>query len=66
MTEEYDRDGNLTRWTCGDCGELVSVRHYLQRGGVIVHDPEAALLEASGLVEPERTPPGRDLAGGAR
>jgi hypothetical protein len=40
-------------WECGTCHEMVTVRHYLQRDGVMVHDPEAAYAEAAGLVEPE-------------
>lgn len=50
-------------WTCGTCGEEVTVRHYLARDGVIVHDPEAAYREAAGLDEPEAAPPGTDQAG---
>jgi hypothetical protein len=46
-----------TTWTCGGCGQETSVRHFLQRDGVMVHDPEAAYREAAGLDEPEPTPP---------
>jgi hypothetical protein len=43
-------------WTCGGCGELTTVRHWLQRGGVMAHDPEAAMREAAGLDAPEPLP----------
>jgi hypothetical protein len=51
---EFDFEGNLVRWPCRECGgAMIAVRHYLQRGGVMVHDPDAAMLEAAGLTEPE-------------
>lgn len=46
------------RWTCGACGGETSVRHFLRRGGVTVHDVEAAYREAIGLDDPEPSPPG--------
>ena len=49
-------------WECGTCGERTAVRHYLQRGGVIVHDVEAAWREAAGLDEPEPDLPGSATA----
>lgn len=51
--EEYDGDGNLIRWACGNCGQMTTVRHFLARGGVIVHDPDAAMREVAGLDDPE-------------
>ena len=45
-------------WECGSCGERTTVRHFLQRGGVMVHDPDAAWREAAGLDEHEPLPPG--------
>ena len=47
-------------WRCGACGEMTTVRHFLQRGGVMVHDVEAAYREAVGLDEPEPTRPGQN------
>lgn len=43
-------------WECPVCGEVTSVRHYLQRDGVMVHDPDAAFREAVGLDAPEPLP----------
>lgn len=43
-------------WECGGCGQVTSVRHWLQREGVMVHDPDAAFREAAGLDEPEPSP----------
>jgi hypothetical protein len=66
VAETFDLAGNLITWDCGACGHETTVRHFLQRGGVIVHDPDAALREAAGLDEPEPTPPeanGCDAAG---
>lgn len=60
----FDFEGNLVSWTCGACGEHVSVRHFLTRDGVTVHDPEAAMLEAAGLTEPEPMRP--DANGSSR
>lgn len=45
-------------WECGGCGEITSVRHWLQRNGVMAHDPDAAFREAIGLDEPEPLPEG--------
>lgn len=53
MTDEFE----LFSWPCGGCGEITTVRHYLQRGGVMVHDVDAAYREAIGLDEAEPTPP---------
>jgi hypothetical protein len=39
-------------WTCA-CGEETTVSHWLQRGGVMVHDPEAAYRQVVGLDERE-------------
>lgn len=50
-------------WLCPTCGELTTVRHYLGRDGVVVHDPESAYMEAAGLVEPEPSPEGTDTCG---
>lgn len=44
------------RWVCGGCGRETTVRHFLQREGVIVHDPDSAYREAIGLDDPEPTP----------
>jgi hypothetical protein len=40
-------------WVCGSCLQLTSIRHFLQRDGVIVHDPDAAYREVVGLDPPE-------------
>lgn len=45
-------------WECGGCGELTSVRHWLQRDGVMAHDPDAAFREAAGLDKQEPLPLG--------
>lgn len=45
----------IEEWRCGNCGVWTSVRHFLQRGGIIVHDPEAAYREVAGLDQPEPT-----------
>jgi hypothetical protein len=45
-----------TIWQCA-CGEFTTVRHYLQRDGVLVHDPDAAYREAAGLAPREPAPP---------
>jgi hypothetical protein len=45
-----------TIWQCA-CGEFTTVRHYIQRDGVLVHDPDAAYREAAGLVAPEPAAP---------
>lgn len=50
-------------WECGHCHQETSVTHFLQRGGVMIHDPEAAYREQAGLDKPEEQPPGTNGVG---
>lgn len=46
----------LEEWECGHCHKMTNVRHFLQRGGVMVHDPDAAFREVVGLDQSEPDP----------
>lgn len=53
---------DVVEWLCGYCRKSTSVTHFLQRDGVMVHDPQAAYRVAAGLDEEEPLPPGSNQA----